>query len=230
MTLRQIKMRHVKSFVLRAGKITPGQQKALDNLLQVHGIEHVSSLVDLDIIFGRNNSKIIEIGFGMGKSTSETAIANPDFDYLGIEVHPPGVGSLLMEIDQYKINNVKVIRYDAVKVIKDMIMDNSIHGFHIFFPDPWHKKRHNKRRMIQASFIDLLCSKLKPGGYIHLATDWEDYAIWMLDILKSNSKLMNTSSTGDYVPRPLQRPETKFEQRGLSLGHGVWDLIFNKIA
>lgn len=223
-------MRHVKSFVLRAGKITPGQQKALDNLLQVHGIEHVSSLVDLDIIFGRNNSKIIEIGFGMGKSTSETAIANPDFDYLGIEVHPPGVGSLLMEIDQYKINNVKVIRYDAVKVIKDMIMDNSIHGFHIFFPDPWHKKRHNKRRMIQASFIDLLCSKLKPGGYIHLATDWEDYAIWMLDILKSNSKLMNTSSTGDYVPRPLQRPETKFEQRGLSLGHGVWDLIFNKIA
>lgn len=223
MTLRQ-----VKSFVLRAGKITPGQQKALDNLLPVHGIEYISSMMDLNIVFGRNNPKIIEIGFGMGKSTSQTALANPDFDYVGIEVHPPGVGSLLMEIDQYKIDNVKVIRYDAVKVIKDMIMDNSIHGFHIFFPDPWHKKRHNKRRMIQTTFIDLLCSKLQPGGYIHLATDWEDYAIWMLDILNSNPKLINTSETGDYVPRPLQRPETKFEQRGLSLGHGVWDLIFKK--
>ncbi len=228
MTLRQVKMRQVKSFVLRAGKITPGQQKSLESLLPVHGIEHVSSLVDLNVVFGRDSPKIIEIGFGMGKSTSQTAIANPDFDYLGIEVHPPGVGSLLMEIDQYKIDNVKVIRYDAVKVIKDMIMDNSIHGFHIFFPDPWHKKRHNKRRIIQATFIELLCSKLKPGGYIHLATDWEDYAIWMLDILNSNPKLINTSATGDYVPRPLQRPETKFEQRGLSLGHGVWDLIFKK--
>ncbi len=185
-------------------------------------------MVDLKMIFGRDNSKIIEIGFGMGKSTIQTALVNPDCDYIGIEVHPPGVGSLLMEIDQYKINNIKVIRYDAVKVIKDMIMDNTVEGFHIFFPDPWHKKRHNKRRIIQPKFVDLLCSKLKPGGYIHLATDWEDYATWMLDILNSNRQLINTSTTGDYIPRPSQRPATKFEERGISMGHGVWDLIFNK--
>lgn len=221
-------LRQVKSFVLRAGKITPGQQKALENLLPLYGISHVCELVDLNVVFERSNPKIIEIGFGMGKSTSQMAQANPNFDYLGIEVHPPGVGSLLMEIDQYKIDNIRVIRYDGVKVIKDMIMDNSIHGFHIFFPDPWHKKRHNKRRMIQTSFIELLCAKLKPGGYIHLATDWEDYAIWMLDILKGNPQLLNTSDTNDYVPRPIHRPETKFEQRGISLGHGVWDLIFKK--
>ncbi|MCC2645506.1 MAG: tRNA ((46)-N7)-methyltransferase TrmB [Burkholderiales bacterium] len=221
-------LRQVKSFVLRAGKITPGQQRAIDNILALHSIGYVSHLVDLNIIFGRDNPKIIEIGFGMGKSTSQMALANPEYDYLGIEVHPPGIGSLLMEIEQYNISNIKVMRHDGVKVIKDMIMDNSIYGFHIFFPDPWHKKRHNKRRIIQAHFIDLLCTKLKPGGYIHLATDWEDYAIWMLDILNSNKRLINTSKTKDYVPRPSQRPETKFEQRGISLGHGVWDLIFKK--
>jgi tRNA (guanine-N7-)-methyltransferase len=221
-------LRQVKSFVLRAGKITLGQQRALDTLLPEYGIRYACNLVDLDIIFGRNNPKIIEIGFGMGKSTIQMAVNNPDFDYLGIEVHPPGVGSLLMEIRQHQVSNLKVINYDAVKVIKDMIMDGTIHGFHIFFPDPWHKKRHNKRRIIQKEFIDVLCSKLKPGGYIHLATDWEDYAIWMLDILNSNSHLKNTSKTNDYVPRPEQRPETKFEKRGLNLGHGVWDLIFIK--
>ncbi|MCC2625639.1 MAG: tRNA ((46)-N7)-methyltransferase TrmB [Burkholderiales bacterium] len=221
-------LRQVKSFVRRSGKITPGQQRALDNLLPEYGISYACSLVDLNVIFGRNNPKIIEIGFGMGKSTSQMALNNPEFDYLGIEVHPPGVGSLLMEIREHRISNLKVINYDAVKVIKDMIMDNTIHGFHIFFPDPWHKKRHNKRRIIQKEFIDVLCSKLKPAGYIHLATDWEDYAIWMLDILKTNPQLKNTSKTGDFVPRPLQRPETKFEQRGLNLGHGVWDLIFTK--
>ncbi|MCE3269522.1 MAG: tRNA ((46)-N7)-methyltransferase TrmB [Burkholderiales bacterium] len=221
-------LRQVKSFVLRAGKITPGQQRAIDNIFAFHSVGYVSHLVDLNIIFGRDNPKIIEIGFGMGKSTSQIALANPEYDYLGIEVHPPGIGSLLMEIEQYDICNIKVIRYDGVKVIKDMIKDNSIYGFHIFFPDPWHKKRHNKRRIIQPAFIDMLCNKLKPGGYIHLATDWEDYAIWMLDILNSNKQLINTSETNDYVPRPLQRPETKFEQRGISLGHSVWDLIFKK--
>lgn len=223
-------LREVKSFVLRAGKITPGQQRAIDSLMPVYGIEYTARQTDLNGVFGRQNAKIIEIGFGMGKSTAETALANPNLDYLGIEVHPPGVGSLLMEIEKHKIKNLKVMRYDAVKVIQDMIMDNSIYGFHIFFPDPWHKKRHNKRRIIQNWFINLLCDKLMPGGYIHLATDWEDYAIWMLDILSKNSDLVNTSITNDYVERPPQRPETKFEQRGHTLGHGVWDLIFNKKA
>lgn len=221
-------LRQVRSFVLRAGKITMAQQKALDHLMPLYGIQYTNLSVDLNSIFCRKNPKIIEIGFGMGSATSKIALANPDLDYLGIEVHTPGVGSLLMEIEKYKIDNLRIICYDAVTVIKDMIVDNSIFGFHIFFPDPWHKKRHHKRRIIQPEFIELLCSRLQPGGYIHLATDWEDYAVWMLNILRANPQLINTSATGDYVPRPLQRPETKFEQRGLGLGHGVWDLIFKK--
>lgn len=221
-------LRQIKSFVVRTGKITSGQQRALDNLLPVHGLEYIDSPIDLNLFFGRDNPKIIEIGFGMGKSTSQMAMTNPRFDYLGIEVYPPGVGSLLMEIDQYKIDNLKVILYDALDVIKNMLADNSIFGFHIFFPDPWHKKRHNKRRLIQDSFINLLCAKLTDGGYIHLATDWEEYALWMLDVLGRNSQLINIAPTTTYVPPPLRRAPTKFEQRGLMLGHGVWDLIFEK--
>lgn len=225
-----MKLREVKSFVLRAGKITPGQQRALNDLLPIYGIKYTDSLINLNHVFARDNPKIIEIGFGMGKSTAKTALDNPDLDYVGIEVHPPGVGSILMEIEEHKLNNLKVIRHDAVKVIHAMIMDNSILGFHIFFPDPWHKKRHHKRRIIQTEFIELLVDKLIPGGYIHLATDWEDYAQWMLDMLNANSRLVNTSIGSDYVDRPITRPQTKFEERGVGLGHGIWDLIFKKIS
>ncbi len=221
-------LRRIRSFVRREGRLTTGQRHALESYAVDYVLTLDQGVLDFPKTFGRVAPVIVEIGFGMGHSLLEMAKQHPEQDYLGIEVHPPGVGSLLMEIREHQINNLKVINYDAVKVIKDMIMENTIHGFHIFFPDPWHKKRHNKRRIIQKEFIDVLCSKLKPGGYIHLATDWEDYAIWMLDILKNNLQLENTSKTNDFIPRPEQRPETKFEQRGLNLGHGVWDLIFNK--
>lgn len=220
--------REIRSFVLRQGKITKGQQNALENHLPTYGIEYAAQLTDLNQSFQRDNAKIVEIGFGMGHATWQIAKANPDKDYLGIEVHLPGVGSLLMEIAEHNLSNLRVIRHDAVEVLKNMIPDNSLDGFHIFFPDPWHKKRHHKRRIIQPEFVELLASKLKTGGYIHLATDWEDYALWMLDILNANTTLHNTSPTNDYIERPDYRPLTKFENRGLKLGHGVWDLVFTK--
>lgn len=220
--------REIRSFVLRQGKITKGQQNALETHLPTYGIEYAAQLTDLNQSFQRDNAKIVEIGFGMGHATWQIAKANPDKDYLGIEVHLPGVGSLLMEIAEHNLSNLRVIRHDAVEVLKNMIPDNSLDGFHIFFPDPWHKKRHHKRRIIQPEFVELLASKLKTGGYIHLATDWEDYALWMLDILNANTTLHNTSPTNDYIERPDYRPLTKFENRGLKLGHGVWDLVFTK--
>lgn len=220
--------REIRSFVLRQGKITKGQQNALETFLPIYGVDYQEQLINLNHAFKRDNAKIVEIGFGMGHATWQIAKANPDKDYLGIEVHLPGVGSLLMEIAEHDLHNLRVIRHDAVEVLKKMIPDNSLDGFHIFFPDPWHKKRHHKRRIIQPEFVELLASKLKTGGYIHLATDWEDYAIWMLDILNVNTALHNTSPTNDYIERPDYRPLTKFENRGLKLGHGVWDLVFTK--
>lgn len=220
--------REIRSFVLRQGKITNGQQKALEELMPTYGIDYQGEQISLDEIFARKSDKIIEIGFGMGHATWQIAKNNPANDYIGIEVHLPGVGALLMQLQEYDVTNIRVIRHDAVEVLKNMIADNSIAGFHIYFPDPWHKKRHHKRRIIQAEFVELLCTKLKPSGYIHLATDWEDYAHWMLDILNKNTGLINTSKTNSYVPRPEFRPLTKFENRGIKLGHGVWDLIFQK--
>jgi tRNA (guanine-N7-)-methyltransferase len=218
----------IKSFVLRQGKITQGQQRAIEELLPIYGIKYQPELLDLNQCFEADKPKIIEIGFGMGHATWQIAQNNPQYDYLGIEVHLPGVGALLMNVAQQQLTNVKVIRHDAVEVLKHMIADNSISGFHIYFPDPWHKKRHHKRRLIQTPLVELLCRKLVSGGYIHLATDWENYAQWMLDILGKIPQLKNSSATGDYVPRPDFRPLTKFENRGLKLGHGVWDLIFIK--
>lgn len=220
--------RTIKSFVLRQGKITLGQERAIIELLPSYGIEYTPDLIDLDLAFARANPKIIEIGFGMGDATWHIAKNNPENDYLGIEVHLPGVGSLLMNLAKESVENLRVIRHDAVEVLKHMIADNSISGFHIYFPDPWHKTRHHKRRIIQPEFVSLLCDKLVPGGYIHLATDWHDYAIWMLKILQENNMLINQSSTNDYVIRPNSRPLTKFESRGITLGHKVWDLFFTK--
>ena len=222
--------REIKSFVLRQGKITPGQQRALEELMPRYGVEYQTELIDLDQLFGRDKPKILEIGFGMGHATWQIAKTNPEQDYLGVEVHLPGVGALLMQIAEHEVSNLRLIRHDTVEVLLHMLADNSLDGVHIFFPDPWHKKRHNKRRLIQSEFVNLLCQKLKPGAYLHLATDWQDYALWMINVLKDIPMLRNQAVDGDYVARPDYRPLTKFEQRGLKLGHGVWDIIYRKIS
>ncbi len=218
--------RPIRSFVLRQGRLTGAQERAVETLLPVYGIPFASSPLDLDLAFGRAAPKILEIGFGMGGATAQIAQANPDKDYLGIEVHTPGVGNLLKLMEEQGLINLRVIQHDAVEVLREMIADASLDGVHIFFPDPWPKKRHHKRRLLQAGFVALLCQKLKPGGYLHFATDWEEYAQWTLEVLRGEPGLANTAD--DYAPRPEYRPLTKFEQRGLNLGHGVWDLIFRR--
>lgn len=218
--------REIRSFVLRQGKITSGQSKAIEEWLPKYGLPYTAENCNLAEVFGRENPKIVEIGFGMGHATWQIAKNNPDSDYLGIEVHLPGVGALLIQMLDNNVENIRIIRHDAVEVFKNMLADSSLDGIHIYFPDPWHKKRHHKRRIIQSLFVQLLAQKLKPGGYLHLATDWEDYAMWMLDILNKEPLLVNQSADGRFVPRPDFRPLTKFENRGLKLGHGVWDLIF----
>lgn len=219
--------RHIRSFVLRQGHLSPAQQRAVDTLLPRYGIPYAAQLLDLDAAFGRSAPKILEIGFGMGGTTAEIALAHPENDYLALEVHTPGVGNLLKLIDAQQITNIRIIRHDAVEVLRDMIADGSLAGAHIFFPDPWHKARHHKRRLIQPPFVAQLARKLGPDGYIHAATDWQDYAEQMLRVLGEEPLLENTAA--GYAPRPEYRPLTKFEQRGLRLGHGVWDLVFRRV-
>jgi tRNA (guanine-N7-)-methyltransferase len=224
-TTEELKNRPIRSFVLRQGRLTPAQQRAIETNMPRFGVPFQQQLLDLNTLFGRVESpKILEIGFGMGDSTAEIAAANPDKDYLAIEVHSPGVGNLLRLIEVLDLTNLRLIQHDAVEVLNHMIGDASLDGVHIFFPDPWHKKRHHKRRLIQEPFVRMLCSKLKIGAYIHVATDWQDYAEWVLEVLRNEPQLQNTAE--DYAPRPEYRPMTKFEKRGLKLGHGVWDLIF----
>ncbi|WP_334107811.1 tRNA (guanosine(46)-N7)-methyltransferase TrmB [Methylobacillus sp.] len=223
----ELAKRPIRSFVLRQGRLTHGQQRALDELMPVFGVPYAPALLNLDAVFGRADSlKILEIGFGMGDSTAKIAQAQPERDFLGVEVHAPGVGSLLKQIGELELKNLRIIQHDAVEVLKHMIADASLDGVHIFFPDPWHKKRHHKRRLIQAEFVRLLCSKLKAGAYIHVATDWQEYAEWVLEVLQQQPLLENTAQ--DYAPKPDYRPLTKFENRGIKLGHGVWDLIFRR--
>ena len=219
--------RPIRSFVLRQGRLTAAQERAVDTLLPTFGIPYGAAPLDLEAAFGRSAPKILEIGFGMGGATAQIAAANPDKDYLGIEVHTPGVGNLLKLMQEQQLANVRVVQHDAVEVLQQMIEDGALDGVHIFFPDPWPKKRHHKRRLLQAEFVALLCRKLKPGGYLHFATDWEEYAQWTLEVLRAETRLQNTAN--DYAPRPEYRPLTKFEQRGLNLGHGVWDLIFRRV-
>ncbi len=221
------KKRAIRSFVLRQGRLTIAQQRAVETLLPEFGIAYVPELIDLDKVFGRSAPKILEIGFGMGTATAEIARNHPENDYLGIEVHTPGVGNLLRLIEEQGLSNLRVIQHDAVEVLRDMTVDAALDGVHIFFPDPWPKKRHHKRRLLQAEFVRLLCAKLKPGGYLHFATDWEEYAQWTLEVLNAEPLLKNTV-TG-YAPKPEYRPETKFERRGLNLGHGVWDIVFQRV-
>lgn len=218
--------RHIRSFVLRQGRVSPAQQRACEELLPRFGIPYAAQPLDLRLAFGRSAPRILEIGFGMGDSTAAIALAHPENDYLALEVHTPGVGNLLKLIDAQQIANIRIIQHDAVEVLRDMIVANTLDGVHIFFPDPWHKARHNKRRLIQAPFIAQLVDKLKPGGYIHVATDWQDYAGQVLSVLSAEPLLENTAA--DYAPRPVYRPLTKFEQRGIRLGHGVWDLLFRR--
>ncbi len=218
--------RHIRSFVLRQGRVSTAQQRAIDTLLPRYGILYAAQPLDLDRAFGRAAPKILEIGFGMGDSTATIAQAHPENDYLALEVHTPGVGNLLKLVDAQQLTNIRIIQHDAVEVLRDMIANATLDGVHIFFPDPWHKARHNKRRLIQPAFIAQLVQKLKPGGYIHVATDWQDYAEQILAVLSAEPLLKNTAT--DYAPRPAYRPLTKFEQRGIKLGHGVWDLIFSR--
>jgi len=218
--------RHIRSYVLRQGRVSNAQKRAHDTLLPRYGIEYRDSPPDLDLIFGRNAPRILEIGCGMGETTVAIAAAQPDNDYIGVEVHTPGVGSLLKQIDATGLGNVRVIRHDAVAVLQHMIAPDSLDGIHIFFPDPWPKKRHHKRRLIQQPFVTLAASRLKPGGYLHAATDWHEYAEQILAVLAAEPLLANTAA--GYAARPAYRPRTKFEVRGLKLGHGVWDIVFRR--
>ncbi len=222
----ELRNRPIRSFVLRQGRVSNAQQRALDELKPRYAIPFQAELLDLDQAFGRVAPKILEIGFGMGETTARIAAAHPENDYLAIEVHSPGVGSLLKQIDELGLANVRIMQHDAVEVLKRMIPDASLDGVHIFFPDPWPKKRHHKRRLIQAPLVALLCDKLKPGGYFHAATDWQEYAEHILAVLAAEPRLVNSAE--GYAPRPGYRPLTKFEQRGLRLGHGVWDLVFRR--
>lgn len=223
-------VREIKSYVLRQGRLTAAQERALTEHARWL-IPYQNNLLDVNACFGRVAPTVVEIGFGMGVATADIAAANPDINYVGIEVHLPGVGNLLNLIAQRELSNLRIIRHDAVAVLRDMIPVAFLHGVHIFFPDPWPKKRHHKRRLLQAEFLAQLCTHLAPQGYIHFATDWEDYAQWTRELLQKNPSLQNTvDAVEGYAPRPSYRPLTKFEQRGLRLGHGVWDLVFHRRA
>jgi tRNA (guanine-N7-)-methyltransferase len=216
----------IRSFVLRQGRLTAAQRRACETLLPRFGIPYAPAPLDLDRVFGRAAPRILEIGTGMGETSASIAAAHPENDYIGIEVHAPGVGSLLNRIVALGLANVRVIQHDAVEVLRDMIPPAALNGVHVFFPDPWPKKRHHKRRLIQPSFVALLVSRMKPGAYVHVATDWEDYAQQILTVLSAEPHLANTC--GGFAPRPASRPQTKFEARGLRLGHRVWDLLFRR--
>ncbi|WP_442902809.1 tRNA (guanosine(46)-N7)-methyltransferase TrmB [Gilliamella sp. wkB178] len=218
--------RPIRSFVLRQGRLTKGQEHALTNLWPIYGIEYDSNS---PIMFDQDCSVILEIGFGMGASLITMAKNAPNKNFIGIEVHKPGIGACLMAINDNKLSNLKVMCHDAVEIFENMIPNHSLDKVQIFFPDPWHKARHNKRRIIQPKFVELIWQKLKLGGVLHLATDWQNYAEHMLEVLTQAKGYANLSTTGDYVPRPEDRPITKFEKRGQNLGHGVWDLQFIKV-
>ena len=221
-------MRKIRSFVLREGRLTKGQQHALDTYWADYGLHYQPTALTLSDVFSRANPVVLEIGFGMGKSLVQMAKAAPEKDFIGIEVHRPGVGACLSEAVAQQVKNLKVFEHDAVEVLEHTIADNSLDTVQLFFPDPWHKKRHHKRRIVQPEFVQLLRRKLKPGGVFHMATDWENYAEHMLEVMLAAEGFTNLSADNTYVERPEHRPLTKFEQRGQRLGHGVWDLMFKK--
>ena len=229
---------HIRSFSGRRGHFTAGQRSAYERLLPVFGIDYRPGPLAPREAFGRDAPTVLEIGFGMGETTAAIAAALPGTDFLGVEVYPAGVGSLLMRIESLGLRNVRVVQHDAIEVVRDMIAPDSLAGIHVFFPDPWPKARHHKRRLIRPDVVALLASRLRPGGVLHCATDWEHYALQMLSVLAAEPLLENTAGTvrvggtaaesAGFAPRPDYRPQTKFERRGLRLGHGVWDVVFRR--
>ena len=221
-------LRSIRSFVVRAGRMGPGQVRALAELGPQFVLPYAPQRADFAAAFGRSAPLVLEIGFGMGDATAAIAQALPGTDFIGVEVHTPGVGALLKRIGELRLTNLRLLQHDAVEVLEHMIAPGSLAGVHVFFPDPWHKKKHNKRRLIQPAFVSQLAGRIAPGGYLHCATDWQPYAEQMLEVLSAEPLLHNTAA--GYAPKPDYRPLTKFENRGLKLGHGVWDLVFVKTA
>jgi len=223
--------RAIRSFVRRTGRTTVGQAKALVDVGPQFLLPYSASPMDFAAVFGRAAPTILEIGFGMGEATAHIAALSPEKNFLCCEVHTPGVGALLKRIDEQALANIRILQHDAVEVIDHMLPLASLDGVHIFFPDPWHKKKHNKRRLIQSPLIAKLAARLKPGGYLHCATDWQPYAEQILEVLSAEPLLSNTAgpSNGGYAPKPDYRPLTKFENRGIKLGHGVWDVVFTRV-
>ena len=222
--------RPIRSFVMRTGRMTTGQARALEDLWPRYGVEYSPAPLSLDALFARRAPRTLEIGFGNGEHLAALAAAHPERDYLGIEVHRPGVGHLLMLATNNSLTNLRASAHDAVEVLREQITPGVLDEVLVLFPDPWHKKRHHKRRLIQPPFVELVASRLTPGGTFRLATDWEPYALQMLEVLGSaNMVFANLSPTGDWVPRPEERAPTRFEKRGARLGHGVWDLAFQRL-
>lgn len=222
------RMRTIKSFVMRAGRMTDGQQRGVDVGWPKFGLTLEKGMLDLDQTFGRSAPRTFEIGFGMGHSTLEMAANSPEQDFIGVEVHRPGVGALLSGVLLQNLTNLRVYSCDALDVLRQCIPDGSLDRVLLFFPDPWHKARHNKRRIVQPAFAELVRQKLKIGGVLHMATDWQPYAEYMLEVMSAAPGYRNQAADGTYVPRPTERPVTKFERRGERLGHGVWDLKFER--
>ena len=221
-------MRRVRSFVLREGRLTKGQQQAIDTLWPVYGLERSQGCIQSVALFGDDRPVVFEIGYGMGASLAQMAAADPASGFIGVEVHRPGVGALLMAIAEQQLTNLRSYCDDAVEILEHCIPDQSLSRVQLYFPDPWHKKKHHKRRIVQPAFAELVRRKLRPTGVFHLATDWENYAEHMMDVMSAAPGWQNQSGAGQFAPRPLWRPETKFERRGERLGHGVWDLLFER--
>jgi len=221
--------RAVRSYVLRAGRVTEGQKRALEELWPVFGVESEKAPLDFGKLFGNDRPVIMEIGFGNGEATWQMARAHPEENFLGVEVHKPGVGRLLLKVEEHGLENIRIACDDAVEVLRRQVADNSLAGVRIYFPDPWPKKRHHKRRIVQAPFVALLASKMREGGVLHLATDWEPYAEYMLEVMQSAREFENLSPSDGCCAKPEWRPLTKYEKRGERLGHKVSDLLFRRV-
>lgn len=222
--------RHVRSFVRREGRMTEAQQRALDALFARYGLNAGTAPLDFAAIFGRQAPIVLEVGFGNGESLATMAAAHPEQDYIGVEVHRPGIGRLLNLVDQEGLDNVRVIDHDGVEVMKHQIPPESLAGIQLYFPDPWPKKRHHKRRIVQPAWVELAASRLRPDGWLHMATDWEDYALHMREVLEASPAFENVNGPDRFAPDPGERPRTKFEERGARKGHGVWDLVYRRRA